>query len=340
MMPSLTDTPSVKLSVVVISKNQGWNLNRLVTSIFREAGGDGRLQVLIVDSASSDDTLDRAKRWPVQVITLDGEQQLCPSTGRYVGGLFVEGQYVLFLDGDLELWPGWLAQSLRTLERNPRLAGVTGDRVFVSEGAASPFDSRPRQTQDSQEITAVAFLGSVGLYRREILDRVGGFRAHLLSDEEPDLGLRIRVVGYELGHTNSPVAVHYGEQPDDIMTLFRRRRRRLYLGYGQNFRSYLGTSLFWKYLSERGFALLPAAVLLAGALAALPALLSDDRLWLGAWVGVIALGLAFDAVRKHSVRRVLFSVIHRLIILDGTVRGFLMKPMDEHSQPVIYRVVR
>ena len=64
--------------------------------------------------------------------------------------------------------------------------------------------------------------------------------------------------------------------------------------------------------------------------------LAGFGLWLAALIAVIAL----DTYRKHSLYRALYSLLLRLLIMDGTIRGFLMAPMTPDDYPVKLEVVR
>ena len=104
----------IELSVVLISKNQAWNIDRLVTSVLKETEHFPGREIVLVDSASSDQTTEIAARYPISVLKLHPEQRLTAAAGRYVGYHHTTGDLVLFLDGDMELCSGWLEQALRS----------------------------------------------------------------------------------------------------------------------------------------------------------------------------------------------------------------------------------
>src|SRR5439155_26492731 len=74
--------PPMTLSVVLIARNQARNLDRLVQSVLREAPG---AETVLVDSRSTDETVERALEYPIRVLRLREGSALSPAAGRYVG---------------------------------------------------------------------------------------------------------------------------------------------------------------------------------------------------------------------------------------------------------------
>ena len=55
-----------QLSVVLVSKNQEWNIARLLRSVLKETVRMADREIVLVDSASLDGTVDVASMYPVQ----------------------------------------------------------------------------------------------------------------------------------------------------------------------------------------------------------------------------------------------------------------------------------
>src|SRR3954447_26315916 len=102
------DMPMIQLSVVFITRNQAWNVRRLVESVLSQASPFLSIEIVLIDSASTDETVEIACEYPITVISLDADQRLTAAAGRHVGYQHVTGRFILFLDGDMELYPGWL----------------------------------------------------------------------------------------------------------------------------------------------------------------------------------------------------------------------------------------
>lgn len=331
------------LSVVLISRNQEWNIARLLESVLEEVA-EISSEVVLVDSASTDRTLEIARNYPIDIIRLDENQRLTAHKGQYVGYQHTSRDLILFLDGDMELCHGWLEKGLEALNEDDGTAAISGRLINLPlEPPQLPASSEiPRAISNRLALynksdidwshppgqsKSVAMIGGAGLYRRKVLEQVGGpFNPELYSDAEPELCIRIRHAGYQILRIEYPVAYHYTAPLEAISTMFGRRRRNLYLGYGQIMRHHFGTRLFWLYARERGFAFLPMLGITLGLISLLSYLLGGSWVWFGLWMLFLVLFIVFDAIRKRSLYQTAYSLIKRLIIVEGTIRG-LFKPV-------------
>ena len=337
-MQKVTDMPAVELSIVIITKNQAWNVCRLIESALQESGAVASHEIVLVDSASTDDTVALACRYPIGVLRLEPDQHLCAAAGRYVGCMHASGRYVLFLDGDMELCRGWLDRALRLFHAHPDVAAVTGNVVDL------PREATDHAHRCGEGNTAVAeevrFGGGATMYRHAVLKEVGTFNPYIYSDEEPELCVRIRHAGYRVMKLQSPIAYHYTQPQNALSTVLARWRRNLYLGAGQSIRYHLGDGLLRTYLRERGYGLVPGLAVVVILITFAWSVWSGQRfgLWFLALIGVFT--VVGNAMRKRSLHQTAVSLLQRLAILDGTIRGFLMKPRAPDEYPVRYNAVK
>lgn len=327
------------LSIVLITKNQGWNVARLVQSALDATRKLTGTEILLVDSASTDDTVAQACRFPVTVLRLSSAQRLTPAAGRYVGYEASRGDYVLFLDGDMELYPGWLAKALSLMADQPLVAGVTGERIDLPK-AAQPNDKPPLVTDPALAFTDIPQGGGAALYRRAALQQIGQFNPHLYSDEEPELCIRLRYSGYRFVRIQHPIVYHYTDPTDTLPTLIGRWRRRLYLGSGQNLRYHLGGKFFWPYVRERGFGLVPGLVMGLGGAAWLWTLLTGARRWRKMLSWLAASSLIGLTLYRGGIEAALITLLKRLLFLDGTLRGLCLPLADPTRYRARFRVIQ
>lgn len=312
----------IQLSIVLIAKNLEWNIARLIESVQANATALEPYEIIYVDSASTDRTVEIACQYPVGVYRLPPENQLTPAAGRFTGFKKAKGKLLLFLDGDQQLWPGWLEKGLRILDANPDVAGVTGVEVFLKPDQKPEDYTGPGPETFDDRYFQVRQTSGPALFRRTVLEELGPYHPFLYSEEEPEMCLRFRSHGYRLLRTYHPIVFHYSDPRKEIPTLFKRRKRNLYLGYGQVLRLHAGKPTLRTYLKERGYIVMPAIGLLLG-LALLIVSLVTGVWWLfGAWVLFVAGLYIVDIVRKRSLYKATFSFIQRLVILEGAVRGF------------------
>jgi len=74
----------IELSVVLISRNQAWSIVRLMDSVIRETASVPSKEIILVDSASTDETVELAGAYPIRILRLQPGQPLSPAIGRYV----------------------------------------------------------------------------------------------------------------------------------------------------------------------------------------------------------------------------------------------------------------
>lgn len=327
------------VAVVLISKNQVWNIARLIESVLKEAACNLLGEILLVDSASTDETVETASRYPIRVLRLWPDQRLTAAAGRYVGYQHTSGAYVLFLDGDMELCQGWLEKALQVMKNAADVAVVTSQVIDLPKVAA--FHAKPPlKEKDTAVGREVAYGGGAALYRRAVLEEVGTFNPYLYSDEEPDLCIRIRHAGYRVIQLEYPIAYHYSDPDKAFPTLVGRWKRKLYLGAGQNIRYHLGSELFWPYFRERGYGCVPALGLAAGLFSFVWSFASGQWLWFSLWLALLFIIITVDAYRKRSLYRTVASLLERTLIVDGTIRGFFLKPLDAKHYPAKVDVIK
>lgn len=131
-------SPSPAFSIVIPTHDRAGLLLRAVDSALASTVDEG-IEVLVVDDASTDGTVDRLQQRHggdsrVRWLRLGSNQG--PSVARNLGLQHARGEFVLFLDSDDVLLPPACALALAAFRRVPSLRFVTleGDASSVSGG--------------------------------------------------------------------------------------------------------------------------------------------------------------------------------------------------------------
>lgn len=330
----------MNLDVVIITKNQSWNVGRLVESVLDELTSIPEATVMLVDSASTDDTVDIACQFPIRVIRLSKRQRLTAAAGRQAGITQTSADIVLFLDGDMELYPGWISSAMAVFRDEPDVAVISGEVIDQPRNVIGRSNCRSLTRLHPVGYDDVPHGGGAAAYRRSVLKQVGSFNPFLFSDEEPELCLRIRKSGYRIVKLRMPIANHFSDPAGAISTLFGRRSRNLYLGPGQALRLHARTPLLAAYARERGFGLLPGLGIGVGVVSMSLTAFNRDPRWLLGWTAGIVAMLGLDSMRKGSLSRALFSMVQRILFAEGTIRGFAMRPNDPSKFPYMIEVIK
>jgi len=194
-----------KLTIVVIGRNEETAIASCLNAALAAAEEIGGAELIYVDSHSTDRTVEIANGLGAQVEMLYDGLRRCPSAGRYAGTLAANGEYILFLDADTQIYRGFLPKAITILENDPRLAGVNGwiDDIDENGERVTEVDER------SDSFTNVKWLrGPSCLYRRAALLEVGSFDPQLAMEEEAELGLRLANSGWRLAVTPIAMSCH------------------------------------------------------------------------------------------------------------------------------------
>jgi len=193
-----------RLSVVVIGRNEGERLTRCLASVRRALGSSIDSELIYVDSDSTDDSRQRAAAAGATVLRVRPARP-CAAIGRNAGWRAARGRFVLFLDGDTLLDPGFVPRALAAMAE-PEVAVVWGHRRELA-----PTQSPYVRALDLDWVYApgiVPFCGGDALVRRDVLAAVGGFDERLIAGEEPELCQRIRAAGSLVLHIDAPMTLH------------------------------------------------------------------------------------------------------------------------------------
>jgi glycosyltransferase involved in cell wall biosynthesis len=191
------------VAVVVIGRNEGERLRACLTSVLAMDYPRDLLDVVYVDSASSDSSAALAESLGVRTIVLEG-----PTTaarGRNAGWTQTSAPFVLFLDGDTLLHPDFVRNAIPHFD-DPSIAGVWGDRREMHTGA-SIYNALFDLDWNTQPGVSL-FFGGDALVRREALAAVGGYNERLIAGEEPEMCRRMRERGYRILHIAEPMTRH------------------------------------------------------------------------------------------------------------------------------------
>ena len=205
------------LSVVVIGRNEGELLARCLESVQRMRW-PGSLELIYVDSCSSDESPELAGRAGAHVIRLDTGKPTA-ARGRNAGWRQASAPLILFLDGDTILDPDFPQRAFDALGADPSVAVIWGHRREIH-----PTTSIYNRVLDLDWIYPPGitdFCGGDALVRRDVLGRVGGYDESLIAGEEPEMCRRIRECGYKILHIDAPMVGH-----DLAITCFRQYWKR------------------------------------------------------------------------------------------------------------------
>jgi GT2 family glycosyltransferase len=197
---------SPKISVVVISHNEGRNLAWTVESLHETLPPDR--EILVVDDRSSDGSTDCLKTAHSGARVVCPRRRLGVAAARNWGAARARGTYIIFVDAHNTFPPGW-QRPLTELLENPVIGAVAPaisdrnvrDRKGFGLRLIGPDLEVEWLDRQGDRPHAVPLLpGGCLAMRRDTFEAVGGFDEGLIryGVEDSELSLRLWLLGYEL----------------------------------------------------------------------------------------------------------------------------------------------
>jgi GT2 family glycosyltransferase len=216
------ETPGV-VSVVIVNYRGADDTCTTLAALHNLRWPQDRLEVIVVDNASGDRSVDRiAKEHPgVRVVAL--EKNLGFAGGCNAGAQAASGQYLAFLNNDARPDPDWLSAAVAMLDRDGSVACVAskvldwdGELVdFVDAGLGfygHGFKLHAGERDDpayDREADVLFASGAGMVVRASTFREVGGFdERYFLFFEDVDLGWRYWLLGYRVRYVPSSLVFH------------------------------------------------------------------------------------------------------------------------------------
>lgn len=292
--PSPEDAPA--LSVVVVTRNEADRVADCLESVFAACRPVDSFEVILVDSNSTDGTVERATDYPVTVLRIPSDELSTPGAGRHVGTRHASADRILFVDGDMVVEPDWLPPALDAVA-DPDVAAVDGWLNDRSDDAVREVDS----------------VRGVALYDADALAVVGGFDPFLRSLEDVHLGFELTAAGYRLLRLPRVAASHPRRPP--VTEPVRRVRRRYADGIGQVLRkSATRPTLLARHLSRERYRLTVWAWLAVGLVSL------RHRTARRSWAVLSLLGFLYVARQLGPVDALSFAV-DKVVVTLGIALG-------------------
>jgi GT2 family glycosyltransferase len=198
----VADSAGKVVDAVIIGRNEGARLVACLASVAPHVR-----RMVYVDSGSTDGSVAAARSAGAQVVTLDMAVPFTAARARNAGMAVLEGaEFVLLLDGDCTLQPGFVQAGLAAFAAHTRAVVVCGRRRERFP-AASIYNAMC-DAEWATPVGAAKACGGDALMRLSAVRAVGGFRAGLIAGEEPELCLRLRAAGGEVWRIEAEMTLH------------------------------------------------------------------------------------------------------------------------------------
>lgn len=218
----------MRLAVIVVNWNRRELLRNCLRSLENQAGE--RFDVILIDNASTDGSAEMARsefgnseKFRLQIVYNEENRGFCAANNQGFATAR-DASLIALLNNDAEAEPGWLASLAEAFER-PEI-GMAASKILVYEdprridkaGHLIYLDGQNRgrgtgevdrgQYDEVEEILWPD--GCAAMYRRAMLDEIGGFDEDLFAyADDAELGLRARIAGWRCLYMPGAVVRHH-----------------------------------------------------------------------------------------------------------------------------------
>lgn len=220
-------TNDLFVSVVIAVRNEGENINRLLSSLQKQRFPRGQFEVLIIDDDSNDDTVEQIERFMktsahnLELLRKNNKHENVQSPKKAALSKGIEaakGDIILTTDGDTWFGPGWIENTIAPF-RNENVN-------FVSSPVALASGKQLFGRMQSLEFASLIGTGAalIGLryplmcnganlaFRKSAFQAVGGYEGNTNDASGDDVYLMQKI------HAASPDSVIFCNNSDAIVS--------------------------------------------------------------------------------------------------------------------------
>lgn len=229
---------SVELSIIIVS----WNVRDYLARCLDSIAESLRLaplstEIIVVDSASSDGTVELLKEAYPYVRTLPQSENVGFTRGNNIGLAAAQGAFLFLLNPDTEVRGAALAEMVGYLREHPQV-GILGAHTLNTDGThqssrrrfptlltalfestwLQPYAPRGllerfyvRDAADSDIVAVDWVQGSALMLRRALYEQIGGLdEGYVMFSEEVDFCKRAKLAGWGVVYHGGVYVVHHG----------------------------------------------------------------------------------------------------------------------------------
>ncbi|MEX2293208.1 MAG: glycosyltransferase [Acidimicrobiales bacterium] len=197
------------VTIIVPTRDEVADIEGCLESIAAQDHPVNRMEVIVVDGCSSDGTADLARRqlgrWGFASSAVLANEGLTASSNLNLGLSHATGEIVCRVDARTRIEPHYVRTCVEVLTAHPEIAVVGGAQAAIARdataraiGIARALNNRwsmggsPYRRSTTSGVSDTVYLGA---FRRDDLERVGGWDERLASNQDFDLNRRMSRLG-------------------------------------------------------------------------------------------------------------------------------------------------
>lgn len=217
------------VSVIIAAYNEEKVIAQTIHSLL--ASTHPRFEIIVVDDGSTDQTSEvvRSTFGHEPRVRLFTKPNAGKAAALNYGLQHAQGDIIVALDADT-IFPASTLSALAARFADAKVGAVAGNaKVGNRINLVTRWQALEYITAQNLDRRAFALLngitvvpGAVGAWRRDVLERIGGFASDTLAEDQ-DLTLQVRKLGYKIEYEEN--AIGWTEAPDTVRGLAKQRFR-------------------------------------------------------------------------------------------------------------------
>ncbi len=219
-------------SLVILTCNQLSFTKKCIDSIYKHTREP--FEIIVVDNGSTDGTIPyfetlaekRENEVPIKII--QNKENLGFAVGNNQGIAASVGDYILLMNNDIVVTPGWLDRLIRCAEEDPAMGIVGPLSNYVSgpqlvKGVSydtqtltglNEFAKRFAAANSGRKQRLIRVVGFCMLVKRAVIEKIGGMDSvyGLGNFEDDDFSLRAALAGFESWMVQDCFVHHFGSR--------------------------------------------------------------------------------------------------------------------------------
>lgn len=207
------------VSVVIATYNRKSLLEKTLQSLVNQSYPKEKYEILVVDDGSSDGTgkmVEETKEKMDCELRYFKQKNRGPATARNLGINNAKGGIIAFIDDDCIADRAWLEEIINAFKLNGNILGVEGRTKTIPE-KVTPFTKQVDNKGGGYMTCNMA-------YRKDILDKVGGFDINYPFQFDEDEDLAWNVLRYGKIHFETKAIVIHPPRPISTIDLLKKVR--------------------------------------------------------------------------------------------------------------------
>ena len=187
------------VSIIIPTFNSEKTIHSCLKSIIEQTYKE--IEIIIVDKHSQDNTIKIAEEYGAKILV----RNVGRSAARNLGAKYAGGDFLLFIDSDMELTPKVIEECAATSISN-NIDAVIIPEEPVTKGFLSECRRLEKQLYAGNKLFEIP-----RFFRKSAFKELGGYDEKLIFGEDFDLYIRLERIGFKTGRIHSKIMHHEEE---------------------------------------------------------------------------------------------------------------------------------